>query len=92
MSLAQCREERRNRKKYTQEKLTVYDDSGRMRDHDYADICDCMSDDCIGCWGLCPKCKIGCKCGPVCRKNRNFYFESISVDGKEELINNIYAQ
>lgn len=87
------REERlKYRKKYGQEKFTVYDENGRMREHDDADICDCMIDSCIGCWGTCPKCKSSEKCGPVCRRNRNFYFESIAIDGKDELITNKYYQ
>ena len=88
------RVERRSRKKFQNfnytEKKNVYDELGRMREHENLDVCDCMDDDCPGCWGPCPKCKFSEKCGPVCRKNRNFYFESILADGKTEIIENKY--
>lgn len=90
MSYSQYRDERRGRKNPKQQNL--YDEYGRMKEYDFLDICDCMSEECPGCWGICPKCKLSEKCGPVCRKNRNFYFESISTDGKEEVINNEYFQ
>lgn len=79
---------RQNRKLKRQKKsaLSLYDECGRIR-HNGLDVCDCMDDDCPGCWFECEKCGSS-KCGPECRTNRNFFYESIEIDGQSDCIRN----
>ncbi|XP_055381809.1 ARL14 effector protein [Condylostylus longicornis] len=67
---------------------TVFDDKGRYRDSLF-DVCDCMKYNCPGCFWPCPSCR-STKCGPVCRCNRKFAYESIDFDGNNDVISNIY--
>ncbi|XP_075166026.1 ARL14 effector protein [Haematobia irritans] len=64
----------------------LYDEYGKIR-HNGKDVCDCMDDDCPGCWYECENCG-STKCGVQCRVHRKFYYESISFDGKDSTIRN----
>lgn len=44
------------------------------------DLCDCLAEDCSGCFYACPKCN-GSKCGGTCRRRRHWLYEHITVDG-----------
>ncbi|KAL9897471.1 ARL14 effector protein-like [Glossina fuscipes fuscipes] len=76
----------RNLKRKKKIACSLYDECGRIR-HNGLDVCDCMDDDCPGCWFECVKCG-STKCGPECRKNRNFFYESIEFDGQTDCIRN----
>ncbi|XP_046439160.1 ARL14 effector protein-like isoform X2 [Daphnia pulex] len=54
---------------------------------DGADLCDCLSDNCPGCFFPCPKCR-SAKCGTECRVNRRWVLETVTVDGTTEVIKN----
>lgn len=68
---------------------SIYDEYGRLREHGFKDLCDCMNDNCPGCYFPCPSCG-NTKCGPVCRVNRKFVFDYIEFDGKDTHIRNKY--
>ncbi|XP_030378003.1 ARL14 effector protein-like [Scaptodrosophila lebanonensis] len=74
------------RKGYYYGKATAYDDCGNIR-HNGLDVCDCMNANCVGCWNECPNCG-STRCGPHCRVNRKFYYDSIIHDGKDLVITN----
>ena len=44
------------------------------------DICDCLREDCSGCFFACKACG-SFKCGISCRCNRNTYYEKIEFEG-----------
>ncbi|XP_061399550.1 ARL14 effector protein-like [Musca vetustissima] len=79
-------EKRKLKRKLNANTRCLYDEVGRMR-HNGKDICDCMDDDCPGCWYECENCG-STKCGVQCRVHRKFYYESISFDGKDATIRN----
>ncbi|NXI44284.1 A14EL protein, partial [Galbula dea] len=56
-----------------------YDKHGRLLCNN-VDLCDCLDPSCLGCFYPCPKCNAN-KCGPVCRRNRKWVYESIVVEG-----------
>lgn len=58
---------------------TLYDSHGHFLD-DGSDLCDCLEEDCPGCFFPCPKCSSE-KCGFACRCNRRWMVESIEIDG-----------
>lgn len=47
------------------------------------DLCDCLEEECPGCFYQCVKCN-GPKCGLTCRRRRNWYYEHITVDGQSK--------
>lgn len=65
---------------------TMFDAKGRYRANGF-DICDCLDNTCPGCHFPCPNCK-NTKCGPCCRVNRKWPFESIQHEEKESIIKN----
>ncbi|KAH8272028.1 hypothetical protein KR018_007035 [Drosophila ironensis] len=69
-------------------KYSVYDEYGNIRYNGF-DVCDCMNEDCEGCWYECRSCG-STRCGPQCRVNRKFFYESIVYDGKDLSISNKY--
>ncbi|POI31940.1 hypothetical protein CIB84_004309, partial [Bambusicola thoracicus] len=61
--------------------LKKYDSCGRLLCNN-ADLCDCLDQNCLGCFYPCPKCNSN-KCGPVCRCNRNWVYDTTETeDGK----------
>lgn len=65
---------------------TMFDAKGRYRANGF-DICDCLDNTCPGCHFPCPNCK-NTKCGPCCRVNRKWPFESIQHEEKELIVKN----
>lgn len=57
---------RRIRRKFNNEGIQI---------HNGMDMCDCLNIKCGGCFFPCPKCKSN-KCGPTCRVNRRFKYNS----------------
>lgn len=80
------REKRKLKRKPGGNARSLYDEYGHMR-HNGMDVCDCMDDDCPGCWYDCENCGSP-KCGVQCRVNRKFYYESITFDGKDATVRN----
>lgn len=64
----------------------LYDEKGRYR-CDGSNDCDCLDPQCSGCHFPCPLCKSS-MCGPVCRTNRKWTYESIEHDGKDLVYKN----
>ncbi|KAB0340953.1 hypothetical protein FD755_024577 [Muntiacus reevesi] len=60
-----------------------YDGKGRLLVNQ-ADLCDCLDEDCPGCFYPCPKCN-STKCGPTCRRNRRWAYTSM-LDENGEVI------
>ncbi|XP_055249771.1 ARL14 effector protein-like [Moschus berezovskii] len=60
-----------------------YDKKGRLIVND-ADLCDCLDEDCLGCFYPCPKCN-STKCGPTCRCNRRWTYTTIADETGEVL-------
>lgn len=83
------RERRKMSRKMTAQVRTVYNEYGHIR-HNDLDICDCMDENCLGCWYECENCG-STKCGVHCRVNRKFCFETIAFDGKDGQIMNPHA-
>ncbi|XP_023174068.1 ARL14 effector protein [Drosophila hydei] len=67
-------------------KNSVYDEYGNIRSNGL-DVCDCMNEQCDGCWYECRNCG-STRCGPQCRANRKFFYENIVYDGKDLTITN----
>lgn len=51
------------------------------------DLCDCLEDDCDGCFFPCPKCKSE-KCGNECRVHRDYVIEYAEIHGTLEIVKN----
>lgn len=60
-----------------------YDRKGRLLVNQ-ADLCDCLDEDCLGCFYPCPKCN-STKCGPTCRCSRRWAYTSM-LDESGEVI------
>lgn len=69
---------------------TTFDAKGRYRANGL-DICDCLDNECPGCHFPCSHCK-NPKCGPCCRVNRKWPFESIEHEEKDVVIKNKLLQ
>ncbi|XP_064541962.1 ARL14 effector protein [Drosophila montana] len=67
-------------------KSSAYDEYGNIRSNGL-DVCDCMNEECDGCWYECRSCGSP-RCGPQCRVNRKFFYENIVYDGKDLTISN----
>lgn len=65
---------------------SMFDEKGRYRATG-ADVCDCLDNTCPGCHFPCPNCK-NTKCGPFCRVNRKWPFDTIEQDGRDLVIRN----
>ncbi|PSN45826.1 hypothetical protein C0J52_05521 [Blattella germanica] len=83
------REKRKlTRKIYTggRKQMNLYDEKGILISVG-KDLCDCLDDTCPGCHFPCPKCH-SCKCGHECRVNRKWMYDSIEIEGTDEVIRN----
>ncbi|XP_052557276.1 ARL14 effector protein-like [Tympanuchus pallidicinctus] len=58
--------------------LSKYDSHGRLLGSN-ADLCDCLDENCLGCFYPCPKCNSN-KCGPECRCNRKWVYDTIELE------------
>ncbi|CAI9180203.1 unnamed protein product [Rangifer tarandus platyrhynchus] len=58
-----------------------YDRKGRLLVNQ-ADLCDCLDEDCLGCFYPCPKCN-STKCGPTCRCDRRWVYTSMLNENGE---------
>ncbi|KFP87797.1 ARL14 effector protein-like, partial [Apaloderma vittatum] len=56
-----------------------YDKYGRLLCNN-TDLCDCLEENCPGCFYPCPKCSSR-KCGPECRCNRKWAYNTIKTEG-----------
>lgn len=66
-------------------KSKVYDGQGFLL-YSGIDLCDCLDEDCLGCFYACPKCGSN-KCGPECRCDRKWLYEQIEIEGGEIIRN-----
>ncbi|XP_050515732.1 ARL14 effector protein [Diabrotica virgifera virgifera] len=64
----------------------LFDDSG-VHIHLDVDMCDCLNEDCVGCFFECPKCQSE-KCGKDCRVHRKFLVDQIEYNGYDHVIKN----
>uniref|UniRef100_A0A674HC35 ARF like GTPase 14 effector protein n=1 Tax=Taeniopygia guttata TaxID=59729 RepID=A0A674HC35_TAEGU len=69
-------------------KSKVYDSQGLLL-YSGMDLCDCLDEDCLGCFYACPKCGSN-KCGTECRCDRKWLYEQIEIEGGE-IIRNKHA-
>lgn len=51
------------------------------------DLCDCLNEDCVGCFFECPKCGSQ-KCATECRVHRKYLLEQIEYHGYDHIIKN----
>ncbi|KAJ1181889.1 hypothetical protein NDU88_007088 [Pleurodeles waltl] len=87
------REKRRLQSKNTQSsdrqtltsKSKVYDNQGLLL-FNGMDLCDCLDEDCLGCFYACPNCGSN-KCGAECRCDRKWIYEQIEIEGGEVVRN-----
>ncbi|MEE6516952.1 hypothetical protein FKM82_026845 [Ascaphus truei] len=65
---------------YSTNKVSVkkYDKRGKLLCNK-RDLCDCLVEDCQGCFYPCPKCN-STKCGPECRCNRKWVYDRIQTE------------
>ncbi|KAM9301637.1 ARL14 effector protein [Gastrophryne carolinensis] len=86
-----AREKRRQTKASTGErqapstKNKLYDSRGILIANGM-DLCDCLDEDCMGCFYSCKKCGSN-KCGVECRCDRKWAYEQIEVEGGEVIRN-----
>ncbi|CAJ1049249.1 ARL14 effector protein [Xyrichtys novacula] len=66
-------------------KSRVYDNKGRLLSNS-KDMCDCLDEDCMGCFYPCPECDSR-KCGVECRCDRKWLYEQMEVEGGEIIRN-----
>ncbi|XP_040184270.1 ARL14 effector protein isoform X1 [Rana temporaria] len=66
-------------------KNKVYDSRGILITSGM-DLCDCLDEDCMGCFYACRKCGSN-KCGVECRCDRKWAYEQIEVEGGEVIRN-----
>ncbi|EDL27771.1 RIKEN cDNA 2700007P21, isoform CRA_b, partial [Mus musculus] len=69
-------------------KSKVYDSQGLLI-FSGMDLCDCLDEDCLGCFYACPTCG-STKCGAECRCDRKWLYEQIEIEGGE-IIHNKHA-
>ncbi|XP_069759060.1 ARL14 effector protein-like isoform X1 [Narcine bancroftii] len=66
-------------------KSKVYDSQGLLI-LSGLDRCDCLDEDCLGCFYPCPSCGSQ-KCGIECRCDRKWLYEQIEIEGGETIRN-----
>uniref|UniRef100_UPI00358EB975 ARL14 effector protein-like n=1 Tax=Myxine glutinosa TaxID=7769 RepID=UPI00358EB975 len=59
----------------------LYDERGFLIGSGF-DICDCLDEDCPGCFLPCRRCSSS-KCGPRCRVYRKWFYDQMEVEGGE---------
>nr|XP_037856769.1 ARL14 effector protein-like [Chlorocebus sabaeus] len=69
-------------------KSKVYDSQGLLI-FSGMDLCDCLDEDCLGCFYACPACS-STKCGAECPCDRKWLYEQIEIEGGE-IIHNKHA-
>nr|CAH7769517.1 unnamed protein product [Callosobruchus chinensis] len=62
----------------------VYDENG-VHISSGMDICDCLNEDCVGCFFECSKCSSQ-KCSVECRVHRKFIVEQVEYHGYDHII------
>ncbi|XP_063294779.1 ARL14 effector protein [Pelobates fuscus] len=60
-------------------KNKIYDQAGVLISSGM-DLCDCLDEECLGCFYACKKCGSN-KCGIECRCDRKWLYEQIEVEG-----------
>ncbi|NXX10227.1 A14EL protein, partial [Podargus strigoides] len=58
--------------------MKKYDKRGRLLCNNI-DLCDCLDENCLGCFYPCHKCNSN-KCGPECRCNREWIYDRIQAE------------
>ncbi|GCC24548.1 ARL14 effector protein-like [Chiloscyllium punctatum] len=58
-----------------------YDNTGKLL-FSGIDLCDCLDEDCPGCFYPCSKCS-SWKCGSICRCNRKWIYDGIETEGSD---------
>ncbi|GCB63703.1 ARL14 effector protein-like isoform X1 [Scyliorhinus torazame] len=58
-----------------------YDNTGRLL-FNGVDLCDCLDENCPGCFYPCSKCS-SWKCGSICRCNRKWIYDGIETEGSD---------
>ncbi|XP_072919699.1 ARL14 effector protein-like isoform X2 [Hemitrygon akajei] len=58
-----------------------YDSTGKLL-LSGVDLCDCLDENCPGCFYPCSKCS-SWKCGPMCRCNRKWIYDGIETEGTD---------
>ncbi|KAG8564445.1 hypothetical protein GDO81_016472 [Engystomops pustulosus] len=66
-------------------KNKVYDSRGILLSNG-RDLCDCLDEDCMGCFYACRKCGSN-KCGVECRCDRKWLYEQIEIEGGQVIRN-----
>ncbi|KAK1159721.1 ARL14 effector protein-like [Acipenser oxyrinchus oxyrinchus] len=66
-------------------KSKVYDSAGLLISSGL-DLCDCLDEDCLGCFYPCPECRSR-KCGVECRCDRKWLYEQVEIEGGEIIRN-----
>uniref|UniRef100_H3AKY4 ARF like GTPase 14 effector protein n=2 Tax=Latimeria chalumnae TaxID=7897 RepID=H3AKY4_LATCH len=66
-------------------KSKVYDSQGLLL-FNRMDLCDCLDEDCLGCFYPCPNCGSR-KCGVECRCDRKWLYEQVEIEGGEVIRN-----
>ncbi|XP_041042093.1 ARL14 effector protein-like [Carcharodon carcharias] len=61
--------------------LRKYDNTGRLL-FNGIDLCDCLDENCPGCFYPCSKCS-SWKCGSTCRCNRKWIYDGIETEGSD---------
>lgn len=64
----------------------LYDENG-VHIATSVDLCDCLVENCVGCFFPCSKCGSE-KCGIDCRVHRKYIYEEIEYDGYEIVVKN----
>nr|XP_023018877.1 ARL14 effector protein [Leptinotarsa decemlineata] len=64
----------------------IYDENG-VHISSGVDLCDCLNEDCVGCFFECPKCE-SMKCSTDCRVHRKYMVEQIEYHGYDHVIKN----
>lgn len=65
---------------------SLYDENG-IHIASATDVCDCLNEDCVGCFFECSKCGSQ-KCGTECRVHRKYIIEQIEYHGYDHVIKN----
>ncbi|EFA09931.1 ARL14 effector protein [Tribolium castaneum] len=64
----------------------LYDENG-IHIATCIDLCDCLSEECVGCFLPCPKCGSR-KCGIDCRVHRKYVYDQLEYHGYDIVVKN----